>query len=243
MLELFTQPESWIAVATLTLLEVVLGVDNIVFIAILTDRVEAAKRSMARKLGLAMAMVTRLLLLLTLSWLIRLETPLFSLAGFGFSGKSLILLGGGMFLITKATREIYIKTELKEEEYEVKSKAGAFWSVIFQIALLDIIFSLDSIITAVGLVNEIPLMVIAIVAAVIVMIAAANPLCEFVNRHASIKILALAFLLLIGVLLVGEGMGRHFEKGYVYFAMAFSLFVQVLNLRHEKNIGKASTSS
>lgn len=241
MFEIFLQPESWIAVTTLTLLEIVLGVDNIVFIAILTERVEKSRQKAARRAGLSLALITRLLLLLTLSWLIRLEAPLFTVFGVIFSGKGLILLGGGLFLITKATREIFEKTELKEQEYEVKSKARAFSSVIFQIAILDIIFSLDSVITAVGMVNQIPLMVIAIVIAMIVMIVAADPLCDFVNRHASIKILALAFLLLIGVLLVAQGMGREFEKGYVYFAMGFSLFVQILNLRHESNLAKQQT--
>lgn len=237
MLELFLQPASWIAVATLTLLEIVLGIDNIVFIAILSARLPRDKQKMAQQLGLAVALVTRLILLFAISWITSLEHPLFSVAGFGVSGRALILLGGGLFLIVKSTREIYQKTEMIEER-GAEAAVATVGAVIVQIALMDMIFSLDSIVTAVGMVNKLPLMVTAIVLAMIVMIAFANRVSGFINDHPSLKILALAFLLLIGVLLVAEGMGREFPRGYVYFAMAFALGVDLLQMRYEANAAK-----
>lgn len=236
MLELFLQPESWIAIATLTLLEIVLGIDNLVFVAILSSRVPEAQQPKARRSGLALALVTRLALLFSLSWVMGLERPLLTVMGYGFTGRSLILLAGGLFLIAKATREIYDKTELAHEEHpRAAAAAKAFGMVIVQIALIDIVFSLDSIITAVGMVKELPLMVAAIVIAMAFMVLAAETVSGFINRHPSLKILALSFLLLIGVMLIAEGTGRHVEKGYIYFAMGFSLLVETLNIRRRTN--------
>jgi predicted tellurium resistance membrane protein TerC len=236
MLDVFLTPEALIAVATLTFLEIVLGIDNIVFIAITTSRLPREQQPLARRLGLALALLTRLGLLFTLSWIMTLDKPLFTALGFEMTGRGLILFAGGIFLIWKAAHEIYLKTEGDEEEHEAAAKAGTFGLVLVQIAILDIIFSLDSIITAVGMVNELPLMVTAIVIAIIVMIIFADPVSEFVNTHPSIKILALAFLLLIGVMLTAEGTGRaHVEKGYIYFAMGFSIFVEIINMRYRRN--------
>jgi predicted tellurium resistance membrane protein TerC len=235
MLELFQRPESWIAIATLSALEIVLGIDNLVFVAILAERVPEAQRPAARKLGLAAALVTRLALLFSISWVMGLTRPLFTVFGFSASGQSLILVAGGLFLMAKSTREIYHKTEVVEEEAALHAAATAFWAVIVQIALIDIVFSLDSIITAVGMVKELPLMVIAIVVAMGIMIMSADAVSGFIDRHPSLKILALAFLLLIGFLLVAEGTGRHVEKGYIYFAMAFSLLVELINMRYRAN--------
>jgi predicted tellurium resistance membrane protein TerC len=235
MLELFQRPESWIAIATLSALEIVLGIDNLVFVAILAGRVPEAQRSAARKLGLAAALLTRLALLFSISWVMGLTRPLFTLFGFAASGQSLILVAGGLFLVAKSTREIYHKTEMGEDEADVHAGATAFWAVIAQIAVIDIVFSLDSIITAVGMVKELPLMVIAIVIAMAIMILSADAVSGFIDRHPSLKILALAFLLLIGVLLLAEGTGRHVEKGYIYFAMAFSLLVELVNMRYRAN--------
>ncbi len=233
MFEVLLQPESWVAIATLTLLEIVLGIDNVVFIAIVSSRVSEEKQSQVRKIGLSVALLLRIFLLLALSWIIRLEKPLFSLVNIDFSGKALIMLGGGLFLITKATIEIYRKTELLEVEKTPKIRPTAFWSIIFQIAFIDLIFSLESIITAVGMVKEIVLMVIAVSLAMMVMVAFADLVSKLINQHASLKILALSFLLLIGVLLLAEGTGYHLPRGYVYFAMFFSLFVQLLTIRYE----------
>lgn len=236
MLELFLQPASWAAIATLTLLEIVLGIDNIVFIAILSARLPKAQQALGQRLGLAMALLTRLLLLFTISWITSLEHPLFSVGGSGVSGRALILLAGGLFLIVKSTREIYHKTEMTEERDGGKKAAVAgLGAVVVQIALMDIIFSLDSIVTAVGMVSKLPLMIVAIVIAMAVMIAFADRVSAFINEHPSLKILALAFLLLIGVLLVAEGAGREFPRGYVYFAMAFALGVDLLQMRYESN--------
>ncbi len=236
MFEVLLQPESWIAIATLTLLEIVLGIDNIVFIAIVSSRVTKDMQNTVRKVGLSLALILRILLLLTLSWVIKLDKALLTFRGFDFSAKTLILLAGGLFLITKATVEIYRKTELIEKEHLPTAKKAAFWSTVLQIVLLDAIFSLESIITAVGMVKEVILMIIAVTFAMIVMLAFADFVSEFINRHISLKILALSFLLLIGVLLVAEGTGYHLPRGYVYFAMAFSLFVQLLNVRYETRI-------
>ncbi len=238
MFEIFLQPSSWIAIATLTLLEIVLGIDNIVFIAILSARLPRDTQKTAQQLGLALALLTRLVLLFAISWITSLEHPLFVVAGFGVSGRALILLGGGIFLIVKSTREIYEKTEMVEEHGARTAAVATLGAVVAQIALMDMIFSLDSIVTAVGMVNKLPLMVTAIVLAMIVMIVFANRVSTFINDHPSLKILALAFLLLIGVLLVAEGMGREFPRGYVYFAMAFALAVDLLQMRYEANAAR-----
>ncbi len=224
-------PEAWIALATLTLLEIVLGIDNIVFITILADRLPEEQRSGARRLGLALAMGTRILLLLSLAWIMGLTRPLFELFERGFSGRDLILLAGGLFLLWKATHEIQDKLEGQDEKPAEDRAANTLTRVITQIALLDIVFSLDSVITAVGMADDLAVMVIAIVLAVGVMMISANPIGDFVTRHPTVKMLALSFLLLIGVSLVAEGMGLHIPKGYIYFAMGFSIFVVMLNLR------------
>jgi predicted tellurium resistance membrane protein TerC len=236
MVEILMDPSNWIAIATLTVLEIVLGIDNIVFIAIVSERLPQEQQSLARKLGLALALIMRLALLFALSWIIGLEKTLFTLpvVDVDMTGRSLILLGGGLFLIYKATQEIYHKTEGGEEEAHTGKGKATMGSVLVQIAIMDMIFSLDSIITAVGMVDEIALMVVAVVIAVGVMIVFADPVSEFVNDNPSVKILALAFLLLIGVLLVAEGTGRHVEKGYIYFAMGFSVMVEMLNIRMRK---------
>ncbi len=235
MLDLFMEPSNWAAVATLTLLEIVLGIDNIVFIAILSGRLPKDRQPLAQRLGLALALVTRLVLLFAISWITSLEHPLVTVAGFGLSGRAIILLAGGLFLIVKSTREIYEKTELAGEEGGPKAGRSTLSGIVVQIALMDVIFSLDSIVTAVGMVNKLPLMVTAIVLAMIVMIVFANRVSTFINDHPSLKILALSFLLLIGVLLVAEGAGVEFPRGYVYFAMAFALGVDLIQMRSEAN--------
>jgi len=231
MSAIFT-PENLIALLTLAVLEIVLGIDNIVFISILADKLPKADQPKARVLGLALAMVTRILLLLSLSWIIKLEDPLFTLpwVNLGISGRDLILLGGGLFLIAKSTHEIHGKLEGKEGEGSAKA-AASLMGVVIQIGLLDIIFSLDSVITAVGMARELWVMITAVILAVAVMMYASTPLSEFVNRHPTVKMLALSFLLLIGTSLIAEGLHQHIEKGYVYFAMGFSVFVEMLNLR------------
>lgn len=238
MLELFSTPEAWIALATLTMLELVLGIDNLVFIAILTDRLPRAERPLAYRLGLIGAMGTRVLLLISLSWVMRLTTALFTVMENEISGRDLIVLFGGLFLIAKSVHEIYEKVELEEDEEEddERRKGGATMaSIIVQIAIMDIIFSLDSVVTAVGMVDEVSVMIIAIVIAVLLMLIFARSIGDFVNEHPSMKLLALSFMLLIGVLLVAEGFDQHLPKGYVYAAMGFALFVEVLNLRFRKN--------
>lgn len=222
--------ENGIALLTLTVLEIVLGIDNIVFISILSDRLPKEQQPRARRMGLALAMVTRILLLLSLSWLIHLETPLFSVFSLGISGRDLILLIGGLFLIYKSTHEIHDKLEGKEGEASAKV-AASLMAVVIQIGLLDIIFSLDSVITAVGMANNIAIMIGAVIIAVMIMMAASDTLSEFVNQHPTVKILALSFLLLIGTSLIVEGLHQEIPKGYIYFAMAFSVFVEMLNLR------------
>ena len=229
--DLFTG--SLVALATLTAMEIVLGIDNVVFIAILVGRLPAAQQALARRLGIALALLIRIGLLFTLSWLMGLTRPLFDALGHPFSGRDLILIGGGLFLIGKATWEIYDKLEAEPAAAAAGGRAGAaFASVLIQILLLDIVFSLDSVITAVGMANKVSIMVIAMVLAMLVMLVSAGPIGDFVERHPSVKILALAFLLLIGVMLVAEGMGTHVDKAYIYIAMAFSLFVEMLNLRY-----------
>jgi predicted tellurium resistance membrane protein TerC len=229
-MEWLTQPETWIAFITLVVLELVLGVDNVIFISILAGKLPAEQQQRARTTGILLAVVTRLLLLLSLSWIIELEDPLFGVFGFDFSGRDLILLAGGVFLIWKATREIHDKLEGEQGHASAKIQA-AFWSVIIQIMLLDIVFSLDSVITAVGMVNELPIMIAAVIVAALTMIFVAAPLGKFVEEHPTIKMLALSFLLLIGFTLVVEAFQLRIPKGYVYFAMGFSVFVEVLNMR------------
>jgi len=224
-----TSPESWIALATLTALEIVLGIDNIIFISILAGKLPHGQQSRARRLGLLVALVTRIALLFSLSWVVRLTAPLFTVVGQAISGRDLILMLGGLFLLAKATHEIHERLE-GEPEHTTRSARPSFASVILQIMLLDIVFSLDSVITAVGMVDELVVMIVAVIVAVAIMLLAADAISAFVDRHPTIKMLALAFLLLIGVTLVAEGLHHHIPKGYIYFAMAFSVFVEVLNL-------------
>jgi len=225
-------PEAWIALLTLVVLELVLGVDNVIFISILAGKLPRKDQGRARTTGIMLAVITRILLLLSLSWIIRLEEPLFTLPVFelGISGRDLILLAGGIFLLAKSTYEIHEKLEGQEGNVSARV-ASTFASVIIQIMLLDVIFSLDSVITAVGMVDEIVIMIIAVILAAAVMIFTAGPIGEFVERHPTIKMLALSFLLLIGFTLIVEGLHQHIPKGYVYFAMGFSVFVETLNLR------------
>jgi predicted tellurium resistance membrane protein TerC len=222
--------DAWIALVSLAAMEIVLGIDNIVFITILVGRLPAHRRDAARRLGIGMALVTRLGLLFTLSWIMKLTAPLFTLLGHSLSGRDLILLGGGLFLLGKATLEIHHKLEGGGEE-SAAAKNASFAGVVLQIAIIDMVFSLDSVITAVGMASQLWVMVAGMMIAVVVMLMSANAIGGFVERHPSIKILALSFLLLIGVMLVAEGMGQHIDKGYIYFAMAFSLAVEMLNLR------------
>jgi predicted tellurium resistance membrane protein TerC len=225
-----TQPEVWIALLTLTALEIVLGIDNIVFISILSGKLPASQRERGRLAGLGAAMLTRILLLFSLAWVIGLTQPLLSLFGLDFSGRDLILIGGGLFLLAKSTHEIHDKLEGEEGSRDAIA-APSFAGVIIQIALLDIVFSLDSVITAVGMARDLWVMVTAIVVAVGIMMLSSGPISRFVEEHPTIKILALSFLLLIGMSLIAEGMGLHIPKGYIYFAMGFSVFVEMLNLR------------
>lgn len=224
-----TEPQAWIGLLTLTALEVVLGIDNIVFISILAGKLPHQQQSKARRVGLAVAMVMRIGLLFSLAWIMKLVTPLFHVAGHGVSGRDLILLIGGLFLLAKSTHEIHSK--LEGIEGESKAEAASFIGVIVQIMLLDVVFSLDSVITAVGMINEIGIMVAAIVIAVIIMMIFADAISLFVDQHPTIKMLALSFLLMIGLMLVADGLGHHIPKGYAYFAMGFSVFVEMLNLR------------
>ena len=224
--------DALLALVTLTAMEIVLGLDNVVFIAILTGRLPASQQAPARRLGLTLALVIRIGLLFAISWIMGLTAPFTTVLGHAISGRDLILLGGGLFLIAKATWEIYDKVEAEHAETAPAGQRGALLWVLAQILVLDIVFSLDSVITAVGMANQVPVMVTAMVLSMLVMLVSAGPIGGFVERHPSVKILALAFLLLIGVMLVAEGMGSHVEKGYIYFAMAFSLFVEMLNLRY-----------
>jgi len=232
-MEWLWSPEAWVALVTLTALEIVLGIDNIIFISILVGRLPAHQQPRARTLGLSLAMVTRILLLLSLAWVMSLTRPLFSLLDHAVSARDLILIGGGLFLFFKSTMEIHNSLEGEVDAHGGPTAAG-FVSVLLQIAVLDIIFSLDSVITAVGLARHLPVMILAIVIAVGVMMFAARAIGEFVDAHPTIKMLALSFLILVGVTLVADGLGMHIPKGYVYFAMAFSTCVEMLNLRVRK---------
>jgi predicted tellurium resistance membrane protein TerC len=234
ILALLSDPETWVALLTLTVLEIVLGIDNVIFISILITRLPADQRDRARRIGLGLAMAMRIGLLLTISWIIGLTQPAISLAGRDFSWRDLILIGGGLFLLWKATSEIHESLEGEEAHLAEPTARGRFGAIIVQIVLLDIVFSLDSVLTAVGLVDEVPVMIAAVVIAVGVMLIASGPLSAFVHRHPSVKILALSFLLLIGVTLIADGFGFHIDKAYIYAAMGFSVFVEALNLRRTR---------
>ena len=240
MIDLLFLPETWLSLATLTAMEVVLGIDNVVFLSILTGRLPPEEQPSARRLGLAFALLTRLGLLFAISWVMGLTAPLFALLGHEVSGRDLILLGGGLFLIAKATFEIHEKLETSGHA-PASGGRGAYWLVIAQVAVLDIVFSLDSVITAVGMAKHLPVMVAAMLASVGVMLAFAGSVGQFVERHPTMKMLALSFLILIGVMLVAEGLGHQINKGYIYFAMAFSLLVELLNLKLRKASKPAAT--
>lgn len=252
LLILISDPNAWIAFLTLCALEIVLGIDNIIFISVIANRLPIEIRENVRRFGLIFALITRILLLLSLSWVMSLTNPLFALADHPISGRDLILLLGGFFLIWKASKEIYTEVEIGEHD-EVnndanpnanKSMLALFIGSVLQIGLLDIIFSLDSVITAVGMVDQIGVMIAAVLASVLIMLVAAKPIGDFVHRHPSIKVLALSFLTVVGVVLIAEGMGMHVPKGYVYVAMGFSLAVELLNIRsREKKKQKSRISS
>lgn len=238
-MEWLSDPQAWIALATLTALEIVLGIDNIIFISILVGRLPEAQRQRARVIGLGLAMVTRIALLLSLAWVMGLTDPWFTVLDYEISGRDVILLGGGLFLLAKSTHEIHNSLEGSHDEGPQIKAAVSFASILVQIAIIDIVFSLDSVITAVGMADHVQVMVIAIVIAVLVMMFAAKAIGEFVDQHPTIKMLALSFLILIGFALMGEGLDLHIPKGYIYFAMAFSVVVELLNLRLRKKTTKA----
>jgi len=236
MFEWTYTPEAWVALLTLTSLEIVLGIDNIIFISILVGRLPKEKQNKGRIMGLGLAMVTRILLLLSLAWIMKLTNPLFEIYTLEISGRDLIMIIGGLFLLAKSTHEIHNSLEGNEDSHKTINTAS-FTSVLIQIAILDIVFSLDSVITAVGLAEDVAVMIIAIVLAVLVMMLSAKALGEFVDSHPTIKMLALSFLILVGVSLIGEGFEMHIPKGYIYFAMAFSVGVEMLNLKIRKKSG------
>jgi predicted tellurium resistance membrane protein TerC len=237
-LSVFGTAEGWISLLTLSLMEIVLGIDNIIFISILAGKLPASEQPKARSLGLTLALIMRLGLVFTISWMMRLTKPLFEVLGHGVSGRDLILLGGGLFLVAKATYEIHEKLEVQHEEQKATSGGASFAAILVQILLLDIVFSLDSVITAVGMAPSIVIMVLAMVIAVGVMLIFAGPIGNFVETHPTMKILALSFLLLIGVVLIADGLGQHISKGYIYFAMSFSLLVEMVNLRVRRSHSK-----
>lgn len=235
-MELLLDPTIWVAFLMLAGLEIVLGIDNVIFITVLVSKLPADMQHRVRQFGLIFAMVSRIALLFSLSWIIGLKEPLFSILEKTFSGRDLVLILGGLFLVWKATKEIYVKVEGIAHEESVKeikarSRSALFWTSIVQIGILDIVFSLDSVITAVGMVDQLSVMVAAVVASVVVMMVAAKPIGEFVQRHNSVAVLALAFLVLVGTVLIGEGFGAHIPKGYIYGAMGFSVLVEMLNIR------------
>jgi predicted tellurium resistance membrane protein TerC len=234
MLDVFSSPEAWVSLLTLTALEIVLGIDNVIFITILAGKLPKEERKRATRLGLGGALLSRLALLAAISWVTKLTTPLFSVMGYAVSGRDLVLILGGLFLVAKATFEIYDKVEAAHPIVTdgKGARSARLASVIGQIMLLDVVFSLDSVITAVGMVQHLEIMVLAVIVAIVVMLVFAHPIGSFVEKHPSIKILALAFLVMIGVLLVAEGTGQHFNRGYVYFAMAFSLVIELVNMRY-----------
>ena len=231
---LLTDPDTYVSLLTLTAMEVVLGIDNIVFISILTGKLPASEQPKARRLGLSLALIFRLGLLAALSWIMRLTAPLFTAFGLDFSGRHLILLVGGAFLVAKSTHEIYEKLEVESTAANGSSARASFGLILLQIIALDMVFSLDSVITAVGMAQSLAVMMVAVVLAVLLMLVFAGTISDFVNRHPSMKVLALSFLLLIGVMLVAEGLGQHISKAYIYFAMGFSLLVELLNIRLRK---------
>ena len=237
MFEWIARPEAWIALATLTALEIVLGIDNILFISILVGRLPEHQRNFGRRVGLLLAMGMRLALLFSIAWVMGLKETWFTVLGQAISGRDVILIGGGLFLLAKSTHEIHNSLEGVEEE-QPSIKVATLGPVLFQIAVLDIVFSLDSVITAVGLVDQVSIMAIAIIMAVGVMLMAARPIGEFVDEHPTVKILALAFLILVGVTLMVEGFDVHVPKGYIYFAMAFSVAVEMINLRMRKKVAE-----
>lgn len=233
MMEWLSDPQLWISLLTLAALEIVLGIDNLVFLTILSDRLPEAQRPLARKLGLAFALITRLALLASLSWIVGLVDPVFTVWDHAVSWRDIILIGGGLFLLTKATHEIHGSLEGEEDDGHggaAKAAAAGFVATIIQIGILDIVFSLDSVITAVGMVDQLEVMAAAVIIAVIVMLVAAGPLSAFVSAHPTVKMLALSFLLLVGMALIADGLGFHIPKGYLYFAMGFSVLVEALNL-------------
>jgi predicted tellurium resistance membrane protein TerC len=247
-MEVLLDPNLWIAFFMLTALEIVLGIDNIIFLSILVGRLPESQRDSARRLGLGFAMLTRVMLLLSLSWVMGLTADLFTVAGQGISGRDLVLLFGGLFLLWKASREIFVEVEARDEHSpdetakpSAAARRGMFWAVIGQIAIIDIVFSLDSVITAVGMVDQIGVMIAAVLAAVGVMLVAAKPIGDFVDKHPSVKVLALAFLVMVGMALTAEAFDKHVPKGYIYVAMAFSLAVEVLNIRaRSKRLAQAT---
>lgn len=238
-MEWLTSPEIWIAFFTLTALEIVLGIDNIIMISILVSRMPKTLQSRTRLFGLALAMITRILLLLSITWIMRLTTDLFVLIGQGISGRDLILFFGGLFLLWKSSGEIYQSHESSEvESQETTQKGRRFFATIIQIAIIDIVFSLDSVITAVGMVTHVPVMIAAIIVAVLIMMLAAGTISDFIDKHPSLKMLALAFLMVVGTVLIAESLDLHITKGYVYFAMVFSLAVEALNIRLRSSLEK-----
>jgi predicted tellurium resistance membrane protein TerC len=238
-MELLTEPQAWIAFFTLTALELVLGIDNIIFISILVDRLPPERREFTRRVGLFLAMFMRIALLLTLAWMVGLTAPLFSVLGEDISGRDLILIAGGLFLIWKATGEIHGLVEGTDDHGAGHRVATTFAGVLTQIAIIDLVFSLDSIITAVGMVDEIQVMIAAVIVSVLLMMVAAGPIGRFVSRHPTVKTLALSFLIMVGMALVADGLDFHVPKGYIYFAMAFSVGVEMLNLRMRRNAALA----
>ena len=237
-MEFLTDPQVWLAFATLTALEIVLGIDNIIFISILVGRLPESQRARGRTIGLALAMITRILLLLSITWVMGLSDELFSILDRGVSGRDLILIGGGLFLLAKSTMEIHHSLEGEEKDEHATALKATFLSVITQIAIIDIVFSLDSVITAVGMADHVEVMIAAVVVAVLMMMFLAGPISNFVDRHPTIKMLALSFLILVGMALIGEGFGFHIPKGYIYFAMAFSVVVEMLNIQIRKRAEK-----
>lgn len=238
MFEWMYSPEAWISLATLTGLEIVLGIDNIIFIAILCGKLPVQQRAKARVLGLGLAMITRILLLLSIVWIMSLAKPLFSVFSQTFSGRDLVLIIGGLFLLAKSTSEIH--GDIVGEENKINAKTHSFFVTLIQIAILDIVFSLDSVITAVGMAEHLPVMILAVVVAVIIMMFASGVIAKFVDENPTIKILALSFLILVGVSLIGDGFKFHIPKGYIYFSMAFSLCVELINIKLRSKTRKAS---
>jgi predicted tellurium resistance membrane protein TerC len=240
-----SDPQIWISLVTLIALEIVLGIDNLLFIAILANRLPEERRAAARKVGLALALVTRLMLLAVLAWIVGLTKPIATIGGFELSWRDVILIGGGLFLMAKATREIHAEVEGEEDEKGPQGAARAFAAVVAQIAVIDIVFSLDSVITAVGMADDLWVMVVAVMTAMAVMLVASTPLAHFITAHPTVKMLALSFLILIGVVLIADGMHFHIPKGYVYFALFFSVMVEALNYwaRRRRRAARAATSA